>query len=807
MKKHLITFTFFLFALFQFHASHSVFALTITAEAQFTPWSGYWWPDTTGGLATGIRYRGHPAPIEKYELLKNGSYPGPATQFELQQNYDPYALAWYGQCDAWASASVYEHINFYPSSVDNIIFYVGDKKGLLTACHQNPVSTRVNAYDPAVFHYWLLHYIKDNGVDFYADLDLGVPIWNYPIYKFEMEIDDLVDKMVVACWISYVDDEVDPDIQGSVVRKKYYTYELEKSGSDIVGGVWTGNSEYDHPQQLVLPITPGTVNPHLDYNFIRKLAASKDDYLESDQPVLLVPGGYNLILLNEDQYIIDAGRGDLLLFDFEKIDTIAEGIYISILDAEGKVAEEKTILSKTSIRLVADNPPYTLSVQRNDYLGGGVYRLEFDHLRSFMYENLKIQKGFGWGGIAIVNPGTLTCDNVCITGYRQDGSPVQTYVGPFSILPGAKKVHLHSDFQDRSIEINDLYAIKISAPHELSVVNLSGYPNRNMSCFTASEGGNRLIIPDTAPSWSFSRFISWGIYNPASLPVSLALALYSKEGELRGSSDLVLDADKASHYQSVKPPFLVDLEGGWIQIDLSNQASVKSYVEWLTEGLNSAETLPGLVPGRNLFIPHIDSGIFWNTKITLINVSDVSNRTVLQMVNGHVLSELEIVLSPREKRVVNIADIFQETQNLILSQCGLFIRSEQDIAGMFAYETANDDIYYPLLSAEDADSDHILAHVASDGYWWTGVSLFNPFDEPVSYTVSGYDDQGQSVANSMFDRVVEPYTKDVWTASSIFGHQSADISSLRIQVTSGPGIAGVFGYGNPDAGMLSGGVF
>ena len=56
------------------------FALTVYAETQKahdTPWSGYWWPFRRGGLATGQGYRGHPAPLEKYDLLVQGSYPGP----------------------------------------------------------------------------------------------------------------------------------------------------------------------------------------------------------------------------------------------------------------------------------------------------------------------------------------------------------------------------------------------------------------------------------------------------------------------------------------------------------------------------------------------------------------------------------------------------------------------------------------------------------------------------------------------------------------------------------------------------------
>ncbi len=58
-------------------------------EADTIPWSGYWWPARSGGLATGKGYNGHPAPLEKYELLTAGESGGPLVHWYLDYYYTP----------------------------------------------------------------------------------------------------------------------------------------------------------------------------------------------------------------------------------------------------------------------------------------------------------------------------------------------------------------------------------------------------------------------------------------------------------------------------------------------------------------------------------------------------------------------------------------------------------------------------------------------------------------------------------------------------------------------------------------------
>ena len=185
MKRFLVA---ALFSLFFLSGFLQTISSAETYEASSRPWSGYWWPYTYGGLGTGIDYRGRPAPLEKYNLHMTGSTSGTALDWYLKKHYDPSAPGWYGLCLYWARAACFEQIDILPSSENNIIFRVGEKKGLLTLAHNNDMGESGDASQrPEVFHRWLLTYIKDQKKAFVADLDAGPEVWSYAIYKYVME--------------------------------------------------------------------------------------------------------------------------------------------------------------------------------------------------------------------------------------------------------------------------------------------------------------------------------------------------------------------------------------------------------------------------------------------------------------------------------------------------------------------------------------------------------------------------------------------------------------------------------------------
>ncbi|MBU0673208.1 MAG: hypothetical protein KJ950_01035 [Proteobacteria bacterium] len=781
------------------------FAATDAATANFTAWSGYWWPTVYGGLATGIDYDGHPAPLEKYDTLTSGISRGPATQWYLDNNYDPTAPGWYGFCGAWSAAAVSEDIDFQPSILDKVLYKVGDKKGLVTYCHKDDIELRENAFDPRVFHTWLLRYIKQ-GISFYAELDPSDEVWNYPVYRYELTSNTSGGIESVTCRIWYADDQVDPDFMGTKVLTKTYTYNLFKTGTEITGGEWTGLSVYDHPQQLVLPITQDTSNPYLDCDLIRDLARTRDDDLESEQTGSLHPGDYLLLLLDRDVYQIEADLGDTISLKTSKDLNAKASIRLQIRDATGLIADE-TFLTSTSqeIILPVTSPPYTLTFTADSYGPEGIYSLNFDLKKTFEFANPKIQKGFGWGGFAITNNQGNTAEKIMVVGYDQNGLPLATYLGPFTLAPGQKQTVLTSDFEVLPLDQNQLTGVKILASSPLAVMNLFGYYGKNMSCYGTSPSRSRLVIPDTSTSQDYSRSVKWGLYNPTMTDLNADLTIYAANGVLVDTTSLMVPANRALEYDANTSPFIDDENHGWVLVATENNGLIQPHTEWLENGVAKAEALGSLGINRSFFLPQVVAKGSWNQSLTLINVADTVNSVTLTLVDLGDLTSTVLTLNPFEKTTVEINGLFPGVSDSMLNRSAMMIKGEQDLAGFSILATSGDDLYYPLLDQDDISQKLTLPHVASNNAWWTGFALFNPsLTEMVSVLIEPTDNAGIQRSDLSLELTIPPQSKKILTIRDLAGSNNQVISHVTFTTISGPGLAGVYAIGGLNSPMISG---
>lgn len=246
--------------------------------ADHMPWSGYWWPLNQGELVFG--YDDRPSPLDKYDLYVQGTWPGTVSTWGLSRAnnvYNPAAPYWHGYCNTWANAALLEQFSFEPSEHDGVRFEVGDKKGLITLCHRaDQVLQTSCASDPSEFHRYLLQYIGDQGIGVAADLDPGEEIWSYPIFAYDMTVTEGSLSDTVVCTISYADDFVHPDFQGTKVLSTAYTYRLDKNDTgDYTGGEWLSYSAIDHPQTVWIPIARISDAP-LDYELVKSIALGED---------------------------------------------------------------------------------------------------------------------------------------------------------------------------------------------------------------------------------------------------------------------------------------------------------------------------------------------------------------------------------------------------------------------------------------------------------------------------------------------------------------------------------------------------
>lgn len=781
-------------------------AATDSAEAGFMPWSGYWWPTRGGGLANGYGGWGHPAPLEKYELLVNGTYPGQATRWELENNYDPDAPSWYGQCHAWAAAAATENIAFFPSSYENIIFRVGDKKGLLTACHGNDILLGVRGTgEPHVFHEWLLLYIKENGKSFVADLGMPDEAWFYPVYKYEFNTVQNGNVISVRCQIWYADDRVEPDFQGTQVKTAVYTYDLFVSGEEITGGKWTGNSEYLHPKSVFFPLSPEPVNPYIDYQTIKDIALHRDDFLENDSSVRLLPGNYNLILLNEDIYTIECLAGDTVWLDLAKLDDFQDGIQVKIEDARGNPVMEDTLNADMSISILAENSPYTLLLFREDYGGGGIYSLRLDLKKACEFVCPNIQKGDGWDGFALTNSSDSSCPDIHVVAYNETSEPVATIMEPFTLYPGEKKTFVLSELSIRIHERPSVFSVKIVADRTLSALHLNSLSEENMSGPGRNRKGQCFVLPDTSSMYNAGKYVSWSLYNGDTDPVRVNLRLYTEEGIIRKETSIELAENSLNRYTPTNNPFHTDSDNDWIMIETDGQRDLEGYIWWMKDGSGGAGSMFALTSmGTRFFVPHVALSDLWSTEVTLINLSDTANEILLSLVDGEEIEKISLKFSPFEKKSMKSSELFPGLGVETLNRSALIITSMHDIIGYFSYKTGGSSAYCILATDEQTGIDLMVPHVASNDYWWTGVAIFNSTDQGMNVEIIPYNGEGMPITQENRQLTLAGHKKRTFTILDLFGPSLAgDISWVKIRPAT-DGLCGLFLYADGEVKLLSG---
>ena len=246
------------------------------AEASVRPWSGWWYPQR-GTILFQETEKG-PAPLQKYDqwVERTQGVDSTAADFERQKFYDPQAADWAGLCDAWSAASILEPEPVAPAGrIDGIRFTTGDLKALVIKSYENVKDLRKfgqryngergDDYDdisPDQFHRVLQHELFEEGRPFIMDVNPGIEVWNFPVYKAHIQITaDPHDAHVmhVDAQLTTASPFVDPDYVGTFPVSREYTYDLygirQADGSfEVRAGKWTGHSMDDHPDFLtVLP--------------------------------------------------------------------------------------------------------------------------------------------------------------------------------------------------------------------------------------------------------------------------------------------------------------------------------------------------------------------------------------------------------------------------------------------------------------------------------------------------------------------------------------------------------------------------
>jgi len=242
------------------------------AAADFTPWSGYWWPHKEGRIV---------GPLSKYDQANPGAH---AAAWEQQHHPRSRAEGWAGFCHAWSAACVLEKEPKGPISYKGLTLDVADQKAWLTVAHSAdsadfygqrndaniPITSELyQDLKPDMLWRYLKLYVQQRGIPLIMDIEAGSPVWNYPVYGYRITWTPQGGAGQVQAHLTLwmADDAVQPGQVGTKVRKHDYDFTCRMSGGNVIlgSGKWIGASVKDHPDFAWYPQQQRSENPEVKY--------------------------------------------------------------------------------------------------------------------------------------------------------------------------------------------------------------------------------------------------------------------------------------------------------------------------------------------------------------------------------------------------------------------------------------------------------------------------------------------------------------------------------------------------------------
>ncbi|MBU0484139.1 MAG: hypothetical protein KKB30_06460 [Proteobacteria bacterium] len=785
--------------------------------AAHIPWSGYWWPLRTSGLATGYDYRGHPSPLEKYDLLNENRYPATTTNWYLANLYDPAAPYWYGHCGAWSKAAMTETYPILPSSEDNIIFRVGDKKGLLTLSHRLDRIQMAGGDSPADFHYWLLSYLKDQKVAFVADLDLSEEVWFFPIYKYDMQSSISGNTESVTVTIYHASDNVVPDFMGTEIASVTYTYTLQLDGSgNIISGAWTDDSLLNHPDMLVFPLAQHTDAQGLDYEKVKQIAANSDDFLE--QPgatVPLVPGAYNLVLLDEDRYSIRSPVGEEFSVQITKQEGSLLPLQVLLAEGDGTVIYQGSIPGASgSLKWQVaggGNSPFLLTLTQAGYDDPNIYSLTLDQKKGYMQQMPYLPKNSMWSGFALTNDTEVAVEDVMLTTHDAKGMPLQTVLGPLTLAPGEKRSVLFDSLPWRRHERSSTAGITLLADERVQLVNLIANEDVLAGQIQRNAVSDHLIIPDTEKPRSYERTMVGSVRNETLATIQVTLRSHNMDGSLVGETVQTLEGHGVQTISPGSAPFYSMPDKGWIEVVADSGRMVSGFVYLKSQ--QSAEAIFGLAVNNDpKYVPHVPPPAGdWLTTLTLINAATEENLVQLHalLAGSNVADDLTVTLAPHEKRTIVLSDDFGRLFGDPLYHSMVQVEASGDFVGYFSYQSqdSGEEASYPLLETSNFNQTLTMPHYPALDEWWVGMGVCNPSGIAQTVFVEGYDLNGELLTGETRELLIPAGGYEVFTVRDLFRAAAPDISFIKCRTeTPGGVIGGFFLYGGNGNILLGGSV-
>lgn len=776
-----------------------------TYSAGTIPWSGWWWPTARGELVYG--YRGYPAPLQKYDYVTSGTYDGKATLYGEKYYYSGDSESWWGHCWNWAAASIMEPEPACAGVYEGVVFYVGDKKGLLTVAyseaeHVVATSGGFGVDSPIGFHGVLYDYIAVRGTPLVMDLGTEPEHWNFPVYRFSVERSVAGEVITFTTTIYYASDSVRPDYVGISALWRTYKYWFRMDGDEIVDSGW--GEETAPPQGAWEILGPGCMNPGIDVTEVRRIAEKDDDNFggnRSQETAAAISSGHYAPLLGitDDWFMIDLKSGDRVRItgfaDYAGMDMMAYPM--------GDVMHFESDGATTVIEAGGDGPCYLKLVPSDGYQVS--YELYITHILGWQGLFPLDPIGSWINGVAILSP-EIDSERVIVSQMDRYGLPRgMSYRS--SGLYGSISGTVREDFD---LTLPDQGFLRIDSDEQLWGLQGVTYGNWDLM------GCNLLPFGDAAaelfyPQLAYGRWTTYiGMINIGDEAVTVTREAYNDQGEALGSDTVVLDPGQKREDRAGTIDLLSSEEVKTLSATVEGgTASLIGYVKLFDNNTKSGLYLKSFIPldpdrGSELVIPHIASNRNWQTGIAVMNTGPFQSPVSFYSYDagGNFLDETKSTIKARQHIVGTPATLFPFNPRQDIASIRIVSHNNQPICGWLLYASSNGWQLAGVPIRGASSSVGYVPHVPDQQSWGTGICFTNAGETQTTVRCSLFSPEGELLLTQDWEDM-PPNRKVCGTVRNLFGVDER-FGYAKIESLDGGLISGVYLLSSMDGHKLMG---
>jgi len=782
-----------------------------TAEAERVPWSGYWWSFRSGGLATGMGYAGHPSPLEKYDWALAGAYPGSATAYGRSAYYKPNAVAWAGLCYSWAAAAILEREPVRGGIYNGVPFYVGDKKGLLTAAYDQSFmkSIRLPIGTPLEFHQVLEQYIGEEKTAFIMDLGYEGEIWNYPVFRYDMSWTGTGTRRTYAVTIYYVSDDVFPDYAGSRVFSRQYSYSFEMEGSVVKNAEWIEKPSTDLAYEPVRACG-STV---LDYETIRKIADKYDDDYEPNdtfESAFMTSGGrFNLLSSDDDYFRMTLKKGDILATHFLSDEA----------SVQAEIYDPWRLFLETLRK--GERQEFTIGETGNYYIRVLAVEKPDGYEENVVYERaseLYLEQRLPCEALFPIHPAGSWATGLAFA--QPDTALGRILISRVGVMGLAEKTFMVQTPQRKTMGVAETaYGLEPQRGTKTYLRVYSDVPLQGLAVSAATTsllGGNLSYGENRRPVIYFPYLprdqvtTQFGLLNGSGETQTVDLVTYDEFGGAVASMEATLGPGEKQEWDA-RYVGILPVTARTLVASARNGGSVLSgYLSLSNDTLMDIRDGALLSfrgeEGTRLVAPHVACDSHWNTFMALVNRGLAAADVILtaREADGGLL-ESRTVNVPRYGNIYGDVNTFFPSVSRERIASVVAESAEEPLSGILFYQSRDGRQFAAMEFQAPKTPPLFLSHVASSALWGTGLGVMNAGDSEEAVTFSLLDVQGKTVLEQT--RTLPPGGRIAVTLARLFGAPLPP-SGVMVQI-GGTGLnplAGMYLIATADWGKLMGDV-